>query len=330
MTRISVVIPARNAEATLGAAIKSVLAQEHLPDEVIVVDNGSSDGTRMLASSFGGRVRCVSPSPPYGGPSSSRNFGIQSATGEWISFLDADDEWLPNRLSKQLEILKNNPCIAWLAGDYESVVPHRKPKQLGLSRFMDRQTAVVEDALILMSGPKRWSGDAIWTGTVLARMDAIDTVTDGQNWFDPDQTTSHDLDLWLRLAARFPRLGYVREPIARYIQLQDGSMTSRDAGSCDMSSLALIDRGTSLANQLVPERRTAVMQILSNLASLLCRNAISVGNFKYAKRLIFEYNKRGIRLPLLIRLAGLSPDKLVELSLQTRRQSVRLWSSCRN
>lgn len=319
MNGISIVIPARNAEATLDRALQSVLAQEQLPDEVIVVDNGSSDRTQEIARSHGGRIRCVIPPPPFGGPSSSRNFGIQCATGEWVAILDADDEWFPNRLLEQLKIVKDHPEVAWLAGDYESLVPHRGPKQLGLSRFMPNQACVIDDALVLMATPNRWSGDTIWTGTVLVRRDALNAVTVGQNWFDPNQTTSHDLDLWLRLAMRFPRIGYVSKPIARYVQLRPDTMTSRDITACDLSSLRLMDRAIELAGNITAHRRTAVMKTLGNLALLLCRNSIAVGNLDHARTLIGEYRKRGIHVPLAVRLTSLLPTKVVKLVQHVRR-----------
>jgi len=90
---VSVVIPAYNAEATIERAIESVLHQTLPPEEIIVVDDGSTDGTAEKVRQYEPKVRYLFES--HSGPSKARNFGILAAQqGEWIAFLDADDEWL--------------------------------------------------------------------------------------------------------------------------------------------------------------------------------------------------------------------------------------------
>jgi glycosyltransferase involved in cell wall biosynthesis len=107
-TLVSVVIPVRNGEKYLADAIHSVLASERdetqMQIEVIVVDNGSSDGSRSLAESFGPPVRTlVEPRP---GAAHARNSGIAFARGEYLAFLDADDLWAPRKLARQLHELE--------------------------------------------------------------------------------------------------------------------------------------------------------------------------------------------------------------------------------
>ncbi len=95
--RISVVIPTFNRAAVVGEAIASVLAQTRPADEVIVVDDGSTDRTAEVLARFGDRISVVAQ--PNGGVSAARNTGIASATGDWLAFLDSDDLWLPHRLA---------------------------------------------------------------------------------------------------------------------------------------------------------------------------------------------------------------------------------------
>jgi glycosyltransferase involved in cell wall biosynthesis len=94
--RIASVIPAFNREATIGRAIESALAQTRPPFEVIVVDDGSRDGTRAVVEAFGSRVRCLSQ--PNAGGAAARNAGARAATAEWVAFLDSDDYWTPGHL----------------------------------------------------------------------------------------------------------------------------------------------------------------------------------------------------------------------------------------
>jgi len=97
--RISVVIPAYNNAATVGRAVRSVLAQTRPVAEIIVVDDGSQDDTEQVIGSFGEIVHYEYQD--NAGASAARNRGIELANGDWIAFLDADDEWLPQKLSIQ-------------------------------------------------------------------------------------------------------------------------------------------------------------------------------------------------------------------------------------
>jgi len=104
---VSCVIPAFNAEAHLGEAIDSVLAQSHRVLEVVVVDDGSTDGTAQVAQSGGELVIYVQQA--NAGPSSARNRGVELARGELVAFLDADDRWLEGKLARQVALLSARP-----------------------------------------------------------------------------------------------------------------------------------------------------------------------------------------------------------------------------
>jgi glycosyltransferase involved in cell wall biosynthesis len=101
---VSVVIPVRNGVRYLGEAIRSVLLQEQVEVDVIVVDNGSTDASRALAESFGMPVRVIEELRP--GAAHARNAGVRLARGEYLAFLDADDVWSPGKLERQLAELE--------------------------------------------------------------------------------------------------------------------------------------------------------------------------------------------------------------------------------
>jgi glycosyltransferase involved in cell wall biosynthesis len=107
MEFISAIIPAYNREAYLAEAIESALRQTRLPDEIVVIDDGSTDRTAEIARSFGGKVRCVSQQNQ--GIGGARNAGLDAARGDWIAFLDSDDLWLEQKLELQTAFLKANP-----------------------------------------------------------------------------------------------------------------------------------------------------------------------------------------------------------------------------
>src|ERR1700760_1597013 len=98
---VTVVIPAYNAEAWVGDAIRSALNQTCPPGEIIVVDDGSSDATASRAAEY--PVRVIRQS--NAGPGAARTTGIRASSGEWIALLDADDCWLPSKLERQLPLL---------------------------------------------------------------------------------------------------------------------------------------------------------------------------------------------------------------------------------
>ena len=95
--RISVLITTYNRAALVGEAVESVLAQTRPADEIIVIDDGSTDDTAARLATFGDRIRVVAKA--NGGVSSARNAGLAAASGDWITFLDDDDVWVPERLA---------------------------------------------------------------------------------------------------------------------------------------------------------------------------------------------------------------------------------------
>ena len=102
MPRVSVVIPAYNAERYLRETLESVLAQTYRDFEVVVVDDGSKDSTAAIAEGVGGPVRVIRQA--NAGPSAARNHGIREARGDLIAFVDSDDLWLPEKLAEQVPL----------------------------------------------------------------------------------------------------------------------------------------------------------------------------------------------------------------------------------
>ena len=109
LPHVSVVIPVFNAAPLIGAALRSIFAQTFTDFEVIVVDDGSEDHEALNAalSEFAGRLQYVRQA--NGGPAKARNAGVARASGELVAFLDADDEWLPEKLARQVEYFRQYP-----------------------------------------------------------------------------------------------------------------------------------------------------------------------------------------------------------------------------
>ena len=115
--KFSVIIPVYNSAETLPRAITSVLEQTWPAHEIIVVDDGSTDQSLQVASGFTSQVRVIQQS--NAGVSSARNRGAESATGDWLAFLDADDWYYPDRLRWHAEWIGRDADLDFLTGDYE-------------------------------------------------------------------------------------------------------------------------------------------------------------------------------------------------------------------
>lgn len=197
--RISAVIPTYNNAAYILRAIASIHAQTFLVDEIIVIDDGSSDNTEHVIASVP-NVRYFRQS--NSGPSAARNRGVEMATGEWIAFLDADDEWTPNKIKLQLEALDKHPELALIASDMAEIDENNRilvPSVLAqhglLADFETWNGAPIPAALAHLV-----KKNFIPTGTVLVRRDLIRAI----GGFNQDIRYGEDLLLWARIAARHP------------------------------------------------------------------------------------------------------------------------------
>ena len=149
MTRVDVVIPAFDAAAFLDEALDSVLAQGPLVGKVIVVDDGSSDGTTTIAAARGAPVELVQLQGNHGA-ATARNAGIARCDSEFVAFLDADDRWLPGKLDAQVAALIGAPECAF-------AICRVRP-------FADVEMSAAERAALLAQQPAEMDG---WLASAL-------------------------------------------------------------------------------------------------------------------------------------------------------------------
>ena len=218
---ISVVIPAYNAETVIGRAIDSVLDQVHPPREIIVIDDGSVDQTRSVVEAYGERVRYLHQE--NAGASVARNTGVQAARFDWIAFLDGDDQWLPDRLRRQAELLSRHPDLRWVTGNFYRCQCEQDHKQeVDLTELQRRMIAPgIQDGEVFESYFQAHACGAMGCmDTMLIRKELL--VEAGL--FLPGQKRMNDVDLWLRMAYLHPRIGYVFQPLAVYHMGVTGSI----------------------------------------------------------------------------------------------------------
>lgn len=191
MTDVSVIIPAYNAAATIARALQSVTAQTLKPRQVIVIDDGSGDGTvetaRALRSAMHG-IDLIVDSQPNRGAGSARNRGIAQASGTWLAFLDADDEWLPDKLAETFSAIEKSSRDPVL-------VSHDVIVRDGTNETVfDCAGHDVGDVDPFHALYRR---GYVSTSTALAKRDAV--VRAGG--FDTTLANAQDFDLWLALLA---------------------------------------------------------------------------------------------------------------------------------
>ena len=201
--RVSVVIPTYNGAPWLADCLASVFAQSAPPAEIIVVNDGSTDGTAQLLARYEPRVRVVHQR--QGGIGAARNRGVAEATGDFLAFLDHDDLWLPEKLARQIRQLSLDPTLTVSHTDADEFdergVIHASYVQLfpGLAEFKDPFASLVDFQVPLMS-------------TVLVRADFL-----RRHGLRLVETASgvDDIGLFLEIAARGGRFGLVPQQLAR-------------------------------------------------------------------------------------------------------------------
>lgn len=207
---VSVVIPAYNCGEYIGRAIDSALAQSRCADEIIVVDDGSTDNTAAVATSYGSRVNYIRQA--NAGASVARNTGINAASSEWIAFLDGDDEWLVDNLKMQLELLGRNEGLVWSAANFIRCKSGQQTTDLRGDKEIRAKTLIGSKEYFDSYFEAYMAGANGWTGTMIIKR----CVLQEAGLFLAGQKRMNDIDMWLRIAYRYPQIGYVFEPLAIY------------------------------------------------------------------------------------------------------------------
>lgn len=223
-TLVSVVMPAYNDAPYVAQAIDSVLAQTWSHIELIVVDDGSTDGTRDVVRSYGGRLCLVEQT--NAGSAVARNRGIELAQGRYVAFLDADDWWHPEKLASQMQALQRQ---------VEQGGPEARMVYTRFERWnLDEKGCYAPPASLLpdcLSNapppaqqlawiyPELLEDCIVWTSTVMVERQLL--LDEGG--FDPARRKGQDYDLWLRLSQRAPWL-LLDVPSALY-RIRAGSIT---------------------------------------------------------------------------------------------------------
>ncbi len=213
MPRVSVVIPTYNCARFLGQTIDSALRQAYRDFEIIVVDDGSTDDTQQVVAVYGKTIRYVYQSNQ--GASAARNVALSIASGEFIAYLDADDLWIADKLSRQVEYMDDHPACGFLHTEVSVIDEQNKVLH---TRFNYETNRPVPQGLCIRELLLR---SHIQTLTVLERRTAFDDA----GMFDLRLPVAQDYLHWLGVVLRGYEVGYLAEPLGQY-RWRAGSLMS--------------------------------------------------------------------------------------------------------
>jgi glycosyltransferase involved in cell wall biosynthesis len=194
---VSIVITTYNRAGLVGQAIDSALAQTWIDREILVVDDGSTDGTEAVIRGYGARVTYVRKE--NGGEASARNHGIREASGGWVAFLDSDDAWEPDALTTLMAAARKNPEAGLVAMRARAMLADGTPT----GRTHGKRS----------KGPLFTTGSLLWgdSGGVLMPMVRRDLLLE-EGGFDETLRSATDCDMWLRLSFKTTLIG-VPQPL---------------------------------------------------------------------------------------------------------------------
>jgi glycosyltransferase involved in cell wall biosynthesis len=261
--------------------LEALQAQTVLPEQVIVVDDGSEDGTAAVAKQLGVRVI----QQDHQGPGAARNRGIEAADTEFVAFCDADDWYVPDKLERAIDMLEKlgASCAAsdaWVVRDDR--VQGRKNEQLVVPSVLTLE-------LLLCSNP-------IICSSVVARRQAI--INAGMFDESPDLIATEDYDLWLRMASNEP-IAYMSQPMTFY-RVHAGSLSAntRFLRGIEHIMLRITEQhqGEAHFQNLIKHRRASVRLDLA-------WDLMSNGDYAQARQLINEAQQfaptwKGFRMKL--------------------------------
>lgn len=249
----SVIIPTYNRAAVLRRALESVFAQTRRADQVIVVDDGSTDGTEEL-------VRRHFPEVDYvrqenAGVSAARNRGIAEAQCDWIAFLDSDDEWRPGKLERQLDKMRQHPMYH-ISHTNETWIRNGRRVNEG-KRHAKSGGWIFKRCLPLC---------VISPSSVVVRHALFDEV----GGFDEELPVCEDYDMWLRICARHPVL-FLDEPLVVKHGGHADQLSKRFWGM-DRFRIRAIEKILSHGN-LAPDLREAAVRALKQKIDVYLKGA---------------------------------------------------------
>lgn len=272
MSQISVIIPTYNRTDVLPRCLDSVFRQTRPADEVIVIDDGSNDGSSKLITAEYPQVKLIQQA--NGGVSLARNRGIRQASGEWIALLDSDDEWLPEKLAQQEQHMESNPNAILI--HTEEIWIRNGTRVNAMDKHQKRGGNIFHHCLPLC---------CISPSSAMIRRDVFDVI----GYFDEDLPACEDYDLWLKICSRWP-VEFIDEPLLiKYGGNAD--QLSRKHWGMDRFRIYALNKLLDSGELNSEQRQQAITVILKKL-NIFLKGARKHNNTEYVEefgQLLYKY-----------------------------------------
>lgn len=306
---VSIIIPAYNVARYIGDAVQSVLQQDFTSCEIIIINDGSTDTPELERVLQPYQDQIVYVKQPNGGIAAARNAGLRIARGEYIALLDADDIWLPSKLTHQFECLRNN-SYDMIYGD---AILFGESKWKEGTTFMDNAPSIGEVSLESLLDLRA----TIVVSTVVVRKELL--IRSG-GFDESDRNIPEDFDAWLRLAQIGARIGYDRKIVAKYRYRSDSASSKRIKLHDGALRVLTKTRKTMQLTSPELEALTRTEQRLSALVRLERGKTLIVnGDFDTAFALLSEERKQNKSWKIAMTLIALRTfPGLLRRFLQTR------------
>lgn len=271
---IAVIIPTFNRMSVLSRALDSVYAQTLPPDEVLVVDDGSTDGTReFVQQNYPDAIYLYQDNK---GVSAARNLGIKRSNSSWLAFLDSDDEWLPPKLELQVAGLRDNPDYSLVHSDEIWI---RRGVRVNQMNKHQKTGGYIFDRCLPLCAISPSS--VLITRQLLLEMDC----------FDERLPACEDYDLWLKVCCRYPVL-YIDQPLLRKYGGHQDQLSAKYWGMdrFRVQALEKLLKSASLSGEQTQLSKTMLIQ----KSRILSAGASKRGNTEtaaYYTKLIQDYSE---------------------------------------
>jgi len=305
---VSVIIPTYNRADLVGRAIQSVLNQTYQDFELIVVDDGSIDNTEEVVRNFkDARIHYIRHKENRGAPFA-RNYGAKIANGEYISLLDSDDYYLPNKLTVQIEAFKNNPDVGLVCSNFFIESSDTKKRvEYGYKTF---KSGYLFEKVVLKSFHCRLP-------TWLIRREFFISI----GGFDEELPRLQDRDFIVRFSYRYKLLS-VPESVAVVVFHKDARISGTSAEVNEYACNRVLDKSSRLI-EAGSHSPILIKKITSRYYSIIGRAYLAEGNFSKARYyLIHAFYNRPLNYRIYPFLIGSVNKSLYHLMKKAKKPSI--------
>ncbi len=315
--KISAVIPAYNSAKFIRDALTSIRQQTHPIDEIIVIDDGSTDATEAVVREAGADITYIRQENQ--GPSAARNRGVQCSSGDWVAFLDADDQWTPGKTAQQLLILEKHPTLHLVASDMAEIdiedsmiTPSVLAKHHLFEHFQQLDGRPVPDALAALM-----QNNFIPTGTVLVKR----TTLLEAGLFNETIRFGEDLELWARIALNHP---IACLPAVHMLRRQHDKNATGSTLPMLIDLVKVTKSIREIAGRRLNEQGLSVDKLVANALSDLGYWNFAHGDYQNARNAFkASLKERTTKRALLYRLACSLPEGLIQILRDAKQRLTR-------